>query len=133
MYSAGIILSNICLIMFLANENFPRPSTIILRENGIIVRSIQEEFPGISDLEVIRIALNHQLIILTFDSDYGEIIFRYAKNNPPSVVFFREKGNQPEFAASSLLSVLEKSNIVLAGSFTVIEPNNIRQRFYQNK
>jgi len=131
MYTAGIILPYICLIMFLANENFPRPSTILLRENGIIVRSIQEEFPGISDLDVINIAIQQKLIILTFDSDYGEIIFRHANNNPPAVIYFREKGNQPEFAASSLLSVLSNPKIVLAGSFTVIEPSNIRQRFYQ--
>ncbi len=56
MYSAGIVFSNFSLIMFLANENFPRPSTIILRENGLKIKSIQEESPGISDTEVIEIA-----------------------------------------------------------------------------
>ena len=78
-----------------------------------------------------QLALDLNLIILTFDSDYGELIFKYAKDNPPSVVFFREKGNQPEFAASSLISLLTNPNIVLAGAFTVIEANNIRQRFYK--
>jgi predicted nuclease of predicted toxin-antitoxin system len=117
--------------MFLANENFPRPSTIVLRKNGFIVKSIQEDCPGIKDPEVINIAIDRNLIILTFDSDYGELIFKHAKDNPPSVVFFREKGNQPEFAATSLISLLSNSNIVLLGAFTVIEPNNIRQRFYK--
>lgn len=51
--------------MFLANENFPRPGTIILRENGFAVKSIQEDSPGISDQEVIKIALGLNLIILT--------------------------------------------------------------------
>jgi predicted nuclease of predicted toxin-antitoxin system len=117
--------------MFLANENFPRPSTITLRENGFIVKSIQEDSPGITDPEVMKIALNLNLIILTFDSDYGELIFKYAKDNPPSVVFFREKGNRPEFAASSLISLLSNTSIELLGAFTVIEENNIRQRFYK--
>jgi len=117
--------------MFLANENFPRPSTIILRENGFVVKSIQEDCPGIEDVEVIKIALEQNLIILTFDRDYGEIIFKCAKDNPPSVVFFREKGSYPEFAASSLLSLLKSSKIVLAGAFTVIESDNIRQRYYK--
>jgi predicted nuclease of predicted toxin-antitoxin system len=62
--------------MFLANENFPRPSTIILRENGFIIKSVQEDYSGISDLEVMKIALELNLIILTFDSDYGELIFK---------------------------------------------------------
>lgn len=92
---------------FLANENFPRPSTLILRENGFSVNSIQEDSPGISDEEVIKIALDKNLIILTFDRDYGEIIFKYSINNPPAVVFFREKGAVPEFAALSLLICLQ--------------------------
>ena len=60
--------------MFLANENFPRPSTIILRENGFSVKSIQEDSPGISDQEVIKIALNSNLIILTLLSN-AEVTF----------------------------------------------------------
>ena len=55
--------------MFLANENFPRPSTLILRQQGFEVTSIQELSSGISDEEVIEIALKLKLIILTFDSE----------------------------------------------------------------
>ncbi len=117
--------------MFLANENFPKPSTIILRNNGFAVKSIQEDSPGISDSDVMKIALTLDLIILTFDSDYGELIFKYEKNNPPSVVFFREKGNSPVFAAESLLRLVSSKTIILQNSFTVIEANSVRQRFYQ--
>ncbi len=117
--------------MFLANENFPRPSTLLLRKHGIHVKSIQEDTPGISDEEVIEIALKLNLIILTFDSDYGAIIFKYSTDNPPSVVYFREKGITPEFAGLSLLSLLGNSEISLLDTFTVIEVNNIRQRFYK--
>ncbi|MDB5211623.1 MAG: hypothetical protein JWQ30_2450 [Sediminibacterium sp.] len=116
--------------MFLANENFPRPSTIILRGNGFTIKSIQEDHAGIGDAEVMQIALDLNLIILTFDGDYGELIFKYAKENPPAVVFFREKGNHPEFAAQSLISLLAINSVVLSGAFTVIEANNVRQRFY---
>lgn len=117
--------------MFLANENFPRPSTIILREKGYHIISIQEKARGISDEEVIKMALDANLIILTFDRDYGELIFKYAKDNPPAVVFFREKGNTPEFAGSSLVSILSNKEISLSEAFTVIEVNNVRQRFYK--
>jgi predicted nuclease of predicted toxin-antitoxin system len=119
--------------MFLANENFPRPGIIILREKGYPVKSISEDFPGIGDPEIMQLALDLKSIILTFDRDYGELIFRYTKDNPPAVVHFREKGNNPEFAASSLISLLENSGITLSGAFTVIETNNVRQRFYKNK
>ena len=84
--------------MFLANENFPKPSIALLRDNGIEVKSIQEEFQGISDDIVISVAIELNLIILTFDSDYGELIFKHSRDNPPAVVYFRDKGNDPLFA-----------------------------------
>ena len=116
--------------MFLANENFPQPSIAILRENGYTVKSIQDDFQGMADEGVIQLALEKNLIILTFDKDYGELIFRYAKNNLPSVVFFRNKGSNPEFAGLSLINLLTKTHIIFSGAFTVIEDRNIRQRFY---
>ena len=117
--------------MFLANENFPRPSIHILRESGYLVKSIQEDSPGISDNEVITVAQKKGLIILTFDKDYGELIFRHSPSTPPSIVFFREKGDNPLFAGELLLSLLLNSKITLENAFTVIEEKSIRQRFYQ--
>lgn len=117
--------------MFLANENLPRPSIQLLREKGYLVRSIQEELPGIDDEQVIELASSLNLIILTFDSDYGEIIFKYNRKNPPAVIYFREKGNDPLFAATMLLSLLSDPAISFSDSFTVIDEKNIRQRFYQ--
>lgn len=119
--------------MFLANENFPRPSIKLLRENGFEIKSIQEEFPGISDEMVMDIASNLDLIILTFDRDYGEIIFKHKRNNPPTVIYFREKGSDPLFAGNLLLTLLSNSKIKLNNSFTVIEVNNMRQRFYKKE
>ena len=113
--------------MFLANENFPKPGITFLRGTEYSIKSIQEESPGISDEEVIKISLEFNLIILTFDRDYGELIFRFSKTNPPSVIYFREKGADPLFAARVLLDLLSKSNISVANAFTVIEESNIRQ------
>ena len=118
-------------MMFLANENFPRPSIELLRDSGINVKSIQEEFQGISDDIVINIATELDLIILTFDSDYGELIFKHSKNNPPAVVYFRDKGYDPLFAGRLLLSLLSNPDISISRSFTVVEEKNIRQRFYK--
>lgn len=115
---------------FLANENFPFPSIKILESNGHFVRSISREFQGISDLEVIEIAVKNRLIILTFDKDYGEIIFKSKINNPPPVVFFRYKGTSTEFAGKTLCSLINDNRITFENCLTVIEENNIRQRKY---
>lgn len=113
-------------MIFLANENFPRPSTIFLREKGFKIKSIQDDSSSVTDEEVIKIAQEQDLIILTFDKNYGELIFKYAKDNPPSVVFFREKGNTPDFAALKVFNLLVETNISLIGAFTVVEDKSIR-------
>jgi predicted nuclease of predicted toxin-antitoxin system len=117
--------------MFLANENFPRPSILFLREHGYNVLSIQEAHQGISDNEVMLIAKEQNLIILTFDRDYGELIFRYAIENPPSVVYFRSKGDGPLFVGQILHDLLLSNQIDISAAFTVIDKSSIRQRFYK--
>ena len=117
--------------MYLANENFPRPSIQLLRNNGLIVESIQENSPGISDEEVMITAVKNNLIILTLDSDYGELIYKYAANNPPAVIYFRDKGSDPFFAGRLLLLALLNTGLNFYNAFTVIEEKNIRQRFYR--
>ena len=116
--------------MFLANENFPRPSILFLREQGYVIISIQEAYQGISDNEVLKIAKEQNLIILTFDRDYGELIFRYAVDNPPSVIYFRSKGDGPLFVGQFLHELLLSNQIDISAAFTVIDKNGIRQRFY---
>ena len=113
---------------FLANENFPVPSIRILRQSGFETLSILEMNPGISDLEVVEIARKDNLIILTFDKDYGEILFKYKPDNPPDVIFFRFKGEMPEHAGLTLVELIQQGKITLKGHFTVIERENIRQR-----
>jgi predicted nuclease of predicted toxin-antitoxin system len=112
----------------LANENFPAPSTRLLREAGWDVKSIKEDMPGISDEEVLRVAVTERRIILTFDRDYGELLFRYRHNPPPAVVYFRNKGDIPESAGKMLLEIIQRQQISLEGYFTVLEESGVRQR-----
>ncbi len=113
---------------FLANENFPLPSVLGIRKGGFIVKSIAEENPGISDEAVLDLAIEDSLIILTFDRDYGELLFKYKKDPPPAVVYFRSKGINPDEAGQRLLDIIQSQKLVLEGFFTVIEDSGIRQR-----
>jgi predicted nuclease of predicted toxin-antitoxin system len=116
-------------MQFLANENFPFPSVKLLRQNGHRVDSIRETQPGITDNEVIETAKANSLIILTFDKDYGEIIFKYNSQAPPAVVYFRDKGVNPVSAAITLIELIGKG-ISFDQCFTVIDKDNVRQRKY---
>ena len=105
------------------------PSSKYLDFTNYEVFSINDESPGIRDEEVIARAITENLVILTFDRDYGELIFKYKIKNPPAVVYFRFKGNNPTDAGNVLRTLIERE-IQLEGHFTVVERNAIRQRTY---
>ena len=69
---------------FLADENFPRPALAALRKASWDVFSIAESCPGISDDEVIAVCSDQERLLLTFDKDFGELVFRRDRK---SVVF----------------------------------------------
>lgn len=113
---------------FLANENFPYPSIKMLRDNGLEVYSIGEESIGISDEVVLNRAVLEELIILTFDRDYGELLFKYRLDPPPAVVYFWNKGKASTEASTMLLELLQNQYLVVQDMFTVISEDGIRQR-----
>jgi predicted nuclease of predicted toxin-antitoxin system len=76
------------MIPLLANENIPWASILRLREWGYRVASILEESPGITDVEVLERAVKEHRILLTFDRDYGELVYRRNLAPPPGIIFF---------------------------------------------
>jgi hypothetical protein len=74
---------------FLADENFPRPAIRALRKAGWDVFSIAEECPGIPDEDVAALCAGQQRILLTFDKDFGELVFHRGLPAGSGVVLFR--------------------------------------------
>lgn len=113
---------------FLANENFPLLSVRILRDTDLDITSIMEDSPGIKDPEVLARAVQENRIILTFDRDYGKLIFRRFFPKPIGVIYFRYQPLTPEELAQHLISLLDEKNLVIEKMFTVVEHNKLRQR-----
>lgn len=68
-------------------------------------------------------------MVLTFDRDYGELIYRVVRSSPPpGVVYFRLDPLTPEELARQLLVLLGQKAISLEGKFTVLERGRVRQR-----
>ena len=63
-------------ITLLANENFPGPAIRKLRAAGVDVVAVIEAMPSVSDREVMAYARQEQRWLVTFDRDYGDLIFR---------------------------------------------------------
>lgn len=113
---------------FLANENFPLKSVAFLRKAGYEVASITEDSPGIKDQQVLQRAVKERRIILTFDRDYGELIYKHKLPVPPGIIYFRFDPLTPEETAEYLLELFRYSKLQWKGKFTIVERQRVRQR-----
>lgn len=118
---------------FLANENFPVFSIGLLRNAGHNVASVIEETPGNKDRDILKRAYEENRIVLTFDRDYGELIFRYKEYMPAGIVFFRFSPSTPSEPAELLLNIIEQGNVSVIDRFTVVERDRIRQKTLYGK
>jgi len=100
----------------------------LLRAAGHDVPAIVTDSPGVSDREVLKRAVREERIILTFDRDFGELLFRSRLPSPRGVVYFRHGPATPEEPADSLIRILAIAGLALEGEFTTVEPGQVRQR-----
>jgi len=73
-------------------------------------------------------AAHQQRISLTFDRDFGELIFHFRMDTITDVVYFCLEPANPEEPAELLLRLLDTPDIALNKRFTVAEHRQIRQR-----
>lgn len=120
-------------MIFLANKNFPVVSIRLLRHAGHNGASVIEETPGEKDRNVLKRASEENRVILTFDRDYGELIYRHKVFIPAGLVYFRFNPSTPEEPAEMLLNIIEKGEVPIIGRFTIVERGRIRQRTFYGK
>lgn len=114
----------------LANENFPKTSVLLLQSIGYDIKSIGTDNAGISDIEVMKIAIKENRLIITFDSDYGELVFKYGYKPPAGVIFLRIAEYTPEYPGQLIHSILLTTMLNFYRKLTVVDHNGIRQRSY---
>lgn len=115
----------------LANENFPLRSYNLLKNHQFDIIHIGIENPSVTDKEVIETATRENRVILTFDADYGTLVF-LKKMRPPGVIYLRFKEFTADFPAFFLLQLFETNEFLFEGRFTVIDADGIiRQRLIE--
>lgn len=114
-------------MLLLANENFPLASVELLRKAQHDVLAICEYKPGSSDKEIMELASLQERIILTFDRDYGELIYKYKENLPLGIIYLKFIPRYASQPGEYVLQLLENENIELINKFTVCELMRIRQ------
>ncbi len=115
---------------FLANENFPLASVKYLRSAGYDITAIGVDHPGVADETVIQIATDEMRTILTFDRDYGELIFKHNLRPPSGVVYLRLKVYGPDVPGRLIHDLIQRADVSLDRALTVLDLNMLRQRKY---
>ena len=111
----------------LADENVPNLVVEYICSRGHDAIWIGEKAPGISDQEVLSLANVEKRTLITFDTDFGELVFRLGLSAPFGVILFRLPPGSPSSIAQTVIEALE-SQTDWTGHFSVVDENRIRMR-----
>lgn len=88
-------------MIFLADENFPRPAVVSFRERGFDVSSIAEDAGGVADELVLARCVAEKRTLLTLDKDFGELVFRHGLPSGCGVILFEQRPTHPRISSQS--------------------------------
>jgi predicted nuclease of predicted toxin-antitoxin system len=110
-----------------ADENIPGDCIRRLRAQGHEVDWIREIMPGASDEQVIAHAGAERRLLLTFDKDFGNQIFRRGIKAANGVILFRISQPSASAVAETIIRVLS-SRDDWDRHFSVVDDQTIRMR-----
>ena len=96
-----------------------------LHEQGHDVFSVFDQARGISDDEVLQIALENERILITVDKDFGEQIFR-AKRPHHGVILLRLKDERSKNKITAMERLLTNYATRIIDQFIVVTDTRVR-------
>ena len=112
---------------FLADENVSRLVIERLRLQEFEVVSIAESASGESDPEVLQIANDQDLILITEDRDFGELVIRQGFGVRGIVPLELDRLSNLE-EAERVETWITANEDKVSGNLVVLEPNRVRIR-----
>lgn len=110
-----------------ADESVDGPIVYRLRDGGHRVCYIAEISPGMTDDDILEVANREHAVLLTGDSDFGELVYR-RRQMSGGVVLVRLAGLPPARKADIVSAAIAEHASRLVGAFTVISPGQTRIR-----
>jgi predicted nuclease of predicted toxin-antitoxin system len=101
-----------------------------LKSQGFDITAIGVDHSGISDEQVMKIAIADNRTIVTYDSDYGELIFKHGYKPEAGVIFIRFQPIGPLETSRILHRLIETPGLSFKRTLTVVNSNSLRQKRY---
>jgi len=83
--------------------------------------------PGVSDTDVLDVANRENAILLTFDKDFGDLVFRQRRVSR-GVILIRLHGLSPDQKAALVADMIQNNGPELPRAFSVLTPKKVRIR-----
>jgi predicted nuclease of predicted toxin-antitoxin system len=112
------------LTKFLADENIPAKTVQALKQKGIDITSILETSHGLKDTEVLDIANRQGRILITFDTDFGNLVIKQ-KLKTKGIILLRFKPKSPQQIAKTIEQMLTAKKRI-ENHFIVVREYDIR-------
>ena len=92
---------------FVIDENMSPAIAAWLRDGGHDAIAIAETAPRTPDPDILALAVRDDRILVTFDTGFGDLVYRWGLPAPPAVVLFclvsTPESEKPQFVARLLL------------------------------
>jgi len=110
---------------FVADESCAAPVILALREAGHSVVAIAEVAQGATDEEVLDRALNERRVLVTEDSDFGELVYGRGRCSA-GVMLVRFPSHVRRAKTATVVEAVAKLGSRLQNAFVVVERGRVR-------
>jgi predicted nuclease of predicted toxin-antitoxin system len=111
-------------VRVLCDENVPAAVEHALRAAGHDVAAVRSRSPGASDRIVLQQAIDESRVLITYDRDFGTLLFRNRVRPAPLVLFVRTSAS-PSADGQRVLVALRH---VEPGHIVVVDGESLRKR-----
>jgi predicted nuclease of predicted toxin-antitoxin system len=112
-------------ITLVADESVDFGIISTLRQKGIVVISILENYPGIKDTEVLKLAHDQRYLLITEDKDFGELTFRL-KLKHDGIMLIRLNDMPRKERIQFVAEIMEKYFDKMKSNFSVLTTRGLR-------
>lgn len=109
----------------LLDENIPRSAAEALSRAGYDVLHIAQVEAAANDRRVLALARETARVLVTFDADFGDLVYRLGEAAPPAILYLRLHPIDGESAAALVIQALKEP---VAGQFVVCTREARRRR-----
>jgi predicted nuclease of predicted toxin-antitoxin system len=108
-------------VRLISDENVPWPLVRALRADGHDVFAVMEDMRSQPDTAVLKAAVDQHRVLLTFDRDFGEMIFARRLPAPPGVIFVRQVPRSLGETIEAVRSIVNADAPQIDGFFVAID------------